>query len=105
MNTRDTLHRGRARGNAPTLRAGLLGGMLGAATCLGALSVSRVTGPSQALASQGVADERPRGLLSAADQRIEIIERLDRLNATLDAMRRLMEQQAQQTHGAPARRP
>lgn len=89
----------------PTLRAAMLGGLIGAASCLGALALVKVSGPTEAFATQGLADERPRGLISAADQRIEIIQRLDRMNATLDAMRRLMEQQAQQPHSAPAPRP
>lgn len=100
MNTRDS-----QRPAGPTLRAGMLGGLLGAASCLGAVSLVKVSGPSEAHASQTLADERPRGLISAADQRIEIIQRLDRMNATLDAMRLMMEQQAQQTQRAPAPRP
>lgn len=109
MRTREASHRdARARDPAqrtPSLRTGLIGGLLGAATCILALGASSALGPSGAHASQAGLDHRPRGLPSAADQRIEIIQRLDRINANLEAMRLLMEQQAQHDKGVPTRRP
>lgn len=64
---------------------GLLGGFVGAALLLGVVTIANQPGPSAALASPDASiEDRPRGLISAADQRKQIIERMDRILAVLE---------------------
>lgn len=105
MTMREAERRVERRGAGPSLRLGLVGGMVGAATCFVAITFSANTGPATAHAAQPALEDRPRGLISAADQRIEIIQRLDRINANLEAMRLMMERQAQKDQGDTARKP
>lgn len=77
----------------PAFFAGMLGGLAGAALALSVATFAgrpAAFGPSEALArdTRDGVDERPRGLVSAAEQRIEIIERLDRIVAALERIDR-----------------
>ncbi len=67
--------------------AGLFGGFIGAALLLGVVTISHRSGPSAALASpEAQVEDRPRGLISAADQRKQIIERMDRILVVLERL-------------------
>jgi hypothetical protein len=80
-----------AQRERPAFVAGLLGGFLGAALLLGVTMLAGapgspgVPGPRAALADTTAPDE-PRGLISAADQRKQILERLDRIVILLERL-------------------
>lgn len=71
--------------------AGLFGGFVGAALLLGVVTLVTspgapgIAGPNTAHASPTTqVEDRPRGLISAADQRKQIIERMDRILVVLE---------------------
>lgn len=81
------------------LGAGLLGGFVGASLLLGVVTIAKQPGPNAALASPDASiEERPRGLISAADQRKQIIERMDRILVVLERIESLQ-------RGSSAERP
>jgi len=82
--------------------AGLLGVAVGAGVLLGIGAIGARPQPATALASAPAqTDDRPRGLISAADQRKQIIDRLDRV---LDALERIDERLAHAQQERPAGR-
>jgi hypothetical protein len=70
--------------NPPAFRDRALSGLIGAGIVLGALMLSNGAGQASAIASEQQAGDEPRGLVSAIEQRRMIIQRLDRLIATLE---------------------
>ncbi len=64
-----------------------LGGLAGAAIVFGVVTLANTGGATPALANQQQ-DDQPRGLVSAIEQRRMIIQRLDRLIATLERIER-----------------
>ena len=65
MTMREAERRVEQRGAGPSLRLGLVGGLVGAATCFVALTFTAHTSPATAHAAQPALEDRPRGLISA----------------------------------------
>ncbi len=79
------------KADAPSaFRDRALSGLIGAAIVFGVATLSNSGGSTSALASEQQSDEQPRGLVSAIEQRRMIIQRLDRLIATLERIERDM---------------
>ncbi|MGP1310434.1 MAG: hypothetical protein ACTS27_09580 [Phycisphaerales bacterium] len=86
------------------IRAGMVGGAAGAAA-VGIVWLAGVTGPSQALAQTAAEpSDHARGFISAAEQRKQIVERLDRIALALERINRRLEQGVHVADAPPAAR-
>lgn len=72
--------------------SGLIGGCVGATAVLMVMSLSQAFGPGEASGSQQVInEERAVGFVSAAEQRKQIIDRLDRVLGALERIDRRLQ--------------
>jgi hypothetical protein len=84
-------------------REKVFSGLIGAGIVLGVAMLSNGAGQASALASEQQASDEPRGLVSAIEQRRMIIQRLDRLIATLERIERDLPDAAPAQPRAPSR--
>jgi hypothetical protein len=66
----------------------VLSGLIGAGIVFGVATLTDGAGQASAIASEQQDSDEPRGLVSAIEQRRMIIQRLDRLIATLERIER-----------------
>ncbi len=96
--------RSRSTAHPPSaFRDRALSGLIGAGIVFGVATLSNGAGQASAIASEQQDGDEPRGLVSAIEQRRMIIQRLDRLNATLERIERDLPDAAPTQPKAPSR--